>query len=257
MGESPGDDLEGGDEDHAPASGEALQRLVERLREAEPRLDERVWDAMRRVDRALFVPQETRAHAYEDVALPIGYGQTISAPHMVALMADRARLAPGMRVLEVGTGSGYNAAILGTLVGTTGEVCTFEVVEPLSEAAGRALGALGMRQVRTFVGDDPSRVDDRGDAPGFDRIVVTAAAPSVPDPWLDLLRPGGRIVIPVDEVEPGAGAGEGASRTWLWIGTKAKDASVSWERDVACRFVPLTGRHGIVPHGTGPGGTRT
>ncbi len=153
--------------------------------------DAAVLAAMRTVPRHLFVPAGEIDHAYEDRPLPIGHGQTISQPYIVALMTELARLRPGHRVLEVGTGCGYQAAVLSRLVK---QVFTIEIVEPLALAARDRLASLGYANVTSRVGDGyegwPS------EAP-FDIVLVTAAPEHVPQPLIEQLKPGGRLVIPV------------------------------------------------------------
>lgn len=150
-----------------------------------------VLDAMRRVPRHLFVPPEVRADAYRDRPLPIGHEATISAPSIVAMMTELLDPKPGDRVLEVGTGSGYQAAVLAELVR---EVWSVEIIEPLATSAAARLSGLGYRNVSVRAGDGYAGWPEH--AP-FDKIIVTAAAPHVPQPLLDQLRPGGRMVIPV------------------------------------------------------------
>ncbi len=155
------------------------------------RIDPQVLAAMRRVPRESFVPPDQAASAYDDRPLPIGYGQTISQPFIVALMTNLLRPAPGQTILEVGTGSGYQAAILAELVGA---VHSIEIVAPLADAAERRLRALGYANVTVHRGDGYYGVPP---AAPFDGIIVTAAAAGIPPPLLDQLRPGGRMVIPV------------------------------------------------------------
>ena len=155
--------------------------------------DRRVLEAMRTVPRHRFVPGDYVDAAYADTALPIGHGQTISQPLIVAFMAEAARIAPGDRILEIGTGSGYAAAVA-SLLGR--EVFTIEIVEPLGLRARKLLRDLGYRNVTTRIGDGY-----RGwkEAAPFDVILLTAAPASVPQPLLDQLKVGGRLVAPVGE----------------------------------------------------------
>ena len=169
---------------------EARRRMVEQLRGREIS-DPAVLAAVAAVPRHLFVPAEERGKAYSDQALPIGSGQTISQPYIVALMTSLLGLKPGARVLEVGTGSGYQAAVLSHLAV---EVYTIEILRPLADRARRTLADLGYRNVRFRVGDG---FQGWPEAAPFDAIVVTAAPPSVPAPLLAQLKPGGRLVIPV------------------------------------------------------------
>ena len=155
------------------------------------RFDERVTAALSRVKRHLFVPEALRRLAYVNRPLPIGHGQTISQPYIVALMTDLLHPAPGQVALEVGTGSGYQAAVLAEL-GL--RVFTMEVIEPLAESARARLKALGYGTVTTRWGDG---YDGWPEHAPFDAIVVTAAASHIPPPLIAQLKPGGRMVIPV------------------------------------------------------------
>lgn len=153
--------------------------------------DERVLAAMGRVPRHLFVPSAQRWSAYDDGPLPIGHGQTISQPYMVACMTERLRLTPTSKVLEVGTGSGYQAAVLAELVA---DVWTIERHPELARNAEELLLQLGYTNVRVIVGD--GSLGFAADAP-YDAILVTAAAPRVPEALLAQLAPGGRMIIPI------------------------------------------------------------
>jgi protein-L-isoaspartate(D-aspartate) O-methyltransferase len=154
-------------------------------------LDAGVLDVLRRVPRHEFVPEELRDRAYADEPLPIGYGQTISEPYIVALMTDLLQLAPGGRALEVGTGSGYQAAVLAAL---GAQVQTIEIVPALAKEAAARLTALGYGAVQTRQADGYYGWPE---AAPFDAIVVTAAVPQVPPPLIEQLKPGGRMVLPV------------------------------------------------------------
>ena len=195
--------------------------------------DERVLAALAAVPRELFVPEQFRRNAYADSALPIGSGQTISQPFMIATMLEALRL-DGGRVLEVGTGSGYQAALLAELAE---EVVTIERVAELAEEARRTLERAGYERVDVRVGDGTLGVPER--AP-FDGIVVAAAAPAVPGPLYDQLAPGGRLVVPV-----------GTRRDqWLEIVERGPDGPIR-VRTVPCRFVPLLGSAGFDEPGGG------
>jgi len=186
--------------------------------------DERVVDAIAAVPREEFVPEHLRGQAYDDRALPIGEGQTISQPLMVALMIQALELRPDDRVLEVGTGSGYAAAVLSKLVG---EVVTVERNEALlSEARGR-LAAPGFANVHAYVaGDELGRPES---AP-YDAILVSAGAPHVPRPLLDQLADDGRLVIPV-----------GSARSQELVTARKTAHGVELRRHGPCAFVPLIG----------------
>ncbi len=154
--------------------------------------------AMEKIDRQLFVPEELRGSAYDDHPLPIGHGQTISAPGIVAFMCSRLDVQEGMRILEVGTGSGYQTAILAELVGEKGKVITTERVPALVELAKNNIAKLpkpgGYKNIEFLCCDGTMGAPKL--AP-FDRISVTAAAPSIPQPLIDQLRPDGKMIVPV------------------------------------------------------------
>ncbi len=192
--------------------------------------DSRVLDAMATVPRHLFVPPEARAQAYGDRALPISQGQTISQPYIVALMAQALSLRPGDRVLEVGAGSGYAAAVLSRLAG---EVYTIERWPALAEAAERSLHDLGYTNVHVFHGDGTAGLPAY--AP-FDAIVVSAAAPWVPRPLREQLGEGGRLVIPV-----------GGRNEQILLRLTRTDHRTQTERLGEVRFVPLIGEHAWDP----------
>jgi protein-L-isoaspartate(D-aspartate) O-methyltransferase len=155
--------------------------------------DERVLAAMRKVPREEFVPAEERGDAYEDGPLPIGYDQTISQPYIVAFMTEQLQLKPGDRLLEIGSGSGYQAAVLAELAA---DVYTIEIVEPLAKTAQATLQRVGYKNVHLKVGDGYQGWPE--EAP-FDAIIVTCAPDKVPQPLVDQLKDGGRMVIPVGQ----------------------------------------------------------
>jgi len=205
----------------------------ERLRMVEEQVvsrgvkDERVLDAMRKVPREEFLPEAIRGMAYADNAIPLGEGQTISQPFMVALMSELLELTGTERVLEIGTGSGYQAAVLAELCG---KVYTVERIKLLADRARATLDRLGYRSVAIKVYDGTYGWKEM--AP-FDAIMVTAGSPDVPAPLLDQLKDGGRMVIPV---------GERYSQTLLKI-VKTPEGAVT-QRSIPCVFVPLIGNHG-------------
>ena len=213
----------------ADASAER-ERMVRTQLRARGIRDERVLEAMGEVPREAFVPEPVAGSAYEDGPLPIGEGQTISQPYVVARMVEAAALTPESRVLEVGAGSGYAAAILGRVAG---RVFAIERRAPLAEAARERLARLGHDNVRTLVGDGTRGLP--GEAP-FDAILVAAGGEGVPDALREQLKIGGRLVIPVG----GGGGGARAGQTLTRIVRTGEDA---WEEEAlgGVRFVPLIG----------------
>jgi protein-L-isoaspartate(D-aspartate) O-methyltransferase len=191
-------------------------------------LDERVLDALGRVPRHAFVPPERRSEAYENRPLPIGWGQTISQPYIVAVMTHLLALEPGDRVFELGTGSGYQAAILAEL---GAEVFTMEIIEPLGERAAETLRGQGYPQVSARVGDG---YDGWPEQAPFDAVIVTAAGDHVPPPLIQQLRPGGRLVMPV---------GSRFLTQQLTLVEKGEDGSLTSRALLPVAFVPLTGGH--------------
>ena len=202
--------------------------MVERQLRARDIADERVLEAMERVPRELFVPPRERSRAFEDCALPIGDGQTISQPYMVARIAEALSVRPGELVLDVGTGSGYQAAVLAEL---GADVVTIERIPELAEQARGNLAAAGYGRVEVRVGDGTLGVPER--AP-FDAIAVAAAAPGFPQTLYDQLRARGRLVVPV--------GGQRAQRLELIVRSPEGPAVV---HSVPCRFVPLVGEEGF------------
>ncbi len=191
-------------------------------------LSPQVIAAMEKVERHRFVPPGLVALAYLNRPLPIGYGQTISQPFIVALMTDLLKVKPGDKVLEIGTGSGYQAAILAEIAGS---VYSIEIIEPLGKQAGERLQSLGYRNVKTKVGDGYYGWPE---AAPFDAIMVTAAASHVPPPLLKQLKPGGRMVIPL---------GTQFMTQSLMLVEKKQDGSVTTRQILPVAFVPLTGGH--------------
>jgi protein-L-isoaspartate(D-aspartate) O-methyltransferase len=210
----------------APASSEfAVQRqqMVERQLVTRGIKDQRVLAAMAKVPREEFVPSESRAASYGDGPLPIGYGQTISQPYMVAFMTEQLRLKPSDRVLEVGTGSGYQAAILAELVS---EVYSIEIVEPLAKSAEATLQRLGYKNVHVKPGDGYKGWPEEGP---FDAIIVTCAPDKVPQPLVDQLKDDGRMVIPVGH--------RFAQQLYL---LEKKYGQLKQSATLPVRFVPMT-----------------
>ncbi|CDY78526.1 Protein-L-isoaspartate O-methyltransferase [Caballeronia glathei] len=189
-------------------------------------IDARVMAAMEQVPRHEFVPPAQVPYAYENRPLPIGYGQTISQPYIVALMTDLMMVKPTDAVLEIGTGSGYQAAIVARLARS---VHSIEIVEPLGRQAQERLQRLGYTQVETRIGD--GYYGWEAHAP-YDAIIVTAAASHVPPPLVRQLKPGGRMVIPV---------GAQFLTQYLLLVHKSADGMVSTRQILPVRFVPLVG----------------
>jgi protein-L-isoaspartate(D-aspartate) O-methyltransferase len=204
---------------------ETIQELALSIagRTGDPGLDARVLGALRMVPRHEFVPADVSHLAYANRPLPIGLGQTISQPFIVALMTDLLRVRPGDRVLEIGTGSGYQAAVLSLLAR---EVYSIEIVPDLGKRAARTLARLGHANVTTRIGDGYGGWEEH--AP-YDGILVTAAPSHVPPALVAQLKPGGRLVIPVGEV-----------LQELMVVAKAADGTTTTTRIVPVRFVPLT-----------------
>jgi len=183
---------------------------------------------MERVPRELFVPEQERSRAYHDAALPLPYGQTISQPYMVARIAEALAIRAGEKVLDVGTGSGYQAAVLAELGAA---VVTIERISELAEHARESLAAGGYGDVEVVVGDGTLGVPEQ--AP-FDAIAVAAAAPGLPETLYEQLRPRGRLAVPV--------GGQLAQRLEVVVRSPEGPAVV---HSVPCRFVPLLGKEGF------------
>jgi len=212
-------------------SSDAYQRLradmVERQIRRRGIHDERVLLAMAMLPRHEFVPAALRDEAYDDRALPIGDSQTISQPYMVGLMLSLLKLEPEHRVLEIGAGSGYVAALLGMLCA---EVYAVELVDDLADRARKTVARVGLTNVRIIAGD--GSLGHPEGAP-YDRILVSAAAPAMPPPLVEQLAEGGRLVAPVG----------GRSVQTCEIHTKQR-GQLHLERSIDCVFVPLLGEHG-------------
>ncbi|HRH98319.1 MAG TPA: protein-L-isoaspartate(D-aspartate) O-methyltransferase [Prosthecobacter sp.] len=188
--------------------------------------NQRVLEAMRSVPRHEFVPKEMRAQAYADEPLPIGHGQTISQPYIVAFMTEAINPQPGERILEIGTGSGYQAAVLAAM---GAQVFSIEIVKPLGEKAGKDLRRLGYDQVKVRIGDGYAGWPE--EAP-FDAVIVTCAPENIPQPLIDQLKTGGRMIIPV---------GEEGGRQELYLLKKTADG-LHKTAVLPVRFVPMTGK---------------
>ena len=207
-----------------------IEANVERTREylGKSALDVRVMHAMSTVPRHEFVPAPLRARAYENRPLPIGYGQTISQPYIVAIMTDLLALPAGCTALDIGTGSGYQAAILAEICET---VYTIEIVEPLGREAAARLERLGYKNVHARIGDGFFGWPEAGP---FDAIVVAAVATKLPMPLVEQIKPGGRMIIPI---------GSRLGGQDLILVTKDTDGEISTESILPVIFVPLTGDH--------------
>ena len=221
------------DDPYAQARAAMVAQIVEIARVTGPvgpreEFDPKVLEVMGRVPRHRFVPPEIEAYAYADRPLPIGYGQTISQPYIVALMTDLLGLDGSERVLEVGTGSAYQAAILGEMAA---EAYTIEIVPQLATQAAARLKELGYANVTARQGDGYYGWPEH--AP-FDAIIVTAAAGHVPPPLVEQLKPGGLMVIPV---------GSFFMVQQLVLVEKGEDGSVTARHLLPVMFVPLTGGH--------------
>jgi protein-L-isoaspartate(D-aspartate) O-methyltransferase len=211
----------------------SIPELARELRETLERrgiTDPRVLDAIEETRRDLFVPESLQYAAYEDDALPIGEGQTISQPYIVALMTQELRLEGDETVLEIGTGSGYQAAILARLAR---RVVTIERLERLSERARQLLSELGVTNVEFVVGDGTLGNPERGP---YDRVIVTASAPAIPEPLYEQLKPEGLIVAPV---------GDESSQELVVL--EKTPAGPRFTPLCGCRFVKLIGKAGWAP----------
>ncbi|MEW7989403.1 MAG: protein-L-isoaspartate(D-aspartate) O-methyltransferase [Candidatus Thiodiazotropha sp.] len=191
-------------------------------------LDSGIMKVLAEVPRHQFVPADIRGRAYENRPLPIGYGQTISQPYIVAIMTDLIAPKPGHKALEIGTGSGYQAAVLSRLVE---RVYTMEIVEPLGNQATERLKRLGYDNIEVAVADGYYGWKEH--AP-FDIIIVTAAASHIPPPLIEQLKPGGKMIIPV---------GSRFMTQQLLLVDKDDDKEVRVRQILPVRFVPLTGEH--------------
>jgi protein-L-isoaspartate(D-aspartate) O-methyltransferase len=210
-------------------SDQQRARMVDEQLKARDIRDPRVLDAMLKVPRHMFVPAALRGEAYRDSPLPIGHDQTISQPYIVAFMTQALKIAPGDRILEIGTGSGYQAAILGLLAK---EVYTIEIVEPLAERARATLAEQGHRNVHVRHGNGYLGWPEH--AP-FDRIMVTAAPDEVPPALIEQLKVGGLMAIPV-----------GSVTQELRI-LRRTTTGVETLETLPVRFVPMTGKPGARP----------
>ena len=220
-------------DDYAAAREKLVQEIQSDVRATsqyltKQALDPRVMQALATVPRQEFVPTAERPYAYRNQPLPIGHGQTISQPYIVAVMTDLLQLTPESKVLEVGTGSGYQAAILAEL---TKQVYSIEIIKPLAEQATSRLARLGYHNIKTRYADGYYGWQEY--AP-YDAIIVTAAASHVPPPLIKQLKVGGRMVIPV---------GSSFLTQELLLVTKGPDEKITTRQILPVRFVALTGGH--------------
>jgi len=214
-----------------PDLEEERNRLVDSLISRGYVTSEAVERAMRRVPREEFLPRDMKDEAYVDSPLPIGEGQTISAPHMVAIMAEQLDLSPGLKVLEIGAGSGYHAAVCAEVVAPDGHIYTIERISSLATFAEDNLKRTGYGDLVTVIfGDGTKGLPDK--AP-FDRIFVAAGAPDVPEPLTDQLADGGRMLVPV-----------GGRYYQDLIKVERKGKKLIKENIGGCVFVPLIGEYG-------------
>lgn len=211
-----------GDDEQAARRAEMLKTQIAGRGITDPR----VLAAMKKVPRHLFMPDKIRARAYEDTALPIGHGQTISQPYIVAFMTASLDLKPDCKVLEIGTGSGYQAAVFAELVE---EVYTIEIIDPLGRQAGKALEEAGFPSVKIRIGDGYLGWPEQ--AP-FDAIMVTCAPDAIPQPLIDQLAEGGRMIIPVGP--------RNAPQELVLI--RKTDGEIQRRAVLPVRFVPMTGK---------------
>lgn len=205
-------------------------RMAKRLLE-EFNLSLDVFEAMKKVPRHEFIPYERQKEAYSDIPLPIGEGQTISAPHMVAIMCNLLDLRRGDKVLEVGGGRGYHAAVVAEIVGKKGKVIVMEIKTELAKLSEETLRELGYDNVRVITGDGSKGYQP--EAP-FDKIYVTASAPELPRPLIEQLRPGGKMIIPIGEY-----------MQYLYVVEKDEQGNINKRSWGGVRFVPLVGEFGV------------
>jgi len=201
----------------------ARNEMVEKQLKARGIISEAVLDAMREVPRHLFVPAGLLSSAYDDSPLPLGFGQTISQPYIVAFMTEQLGLTPGMRVLEIGTGSGYQTAILAAL---GCEVFTIELLEELAKKARKTFATLGLDGIQARQGD--GYLGWQEEAP-FDAIIVTAAPESIPETLIEQLKDGGRMIVPVGGIY---------TTQSLMLLTKS-EGTINTQDLLPVRFVPL------------------
>ena len=220
-------------DDYALQRQEMLNKIEDGLRTTSSYIDKKsfnmqVMQAMNEVPRHQFVSEEMRGQAYDNQPLPIGYGQTISQPYIVALMTDLLQTQPEQRVLEIGTGSGYQAAVLSQLVT---QVYSIEIIEELGKSTAQLLDRLGYKNIETRIADG---YDGWPDQAPFDSIIVTAAISHIPPPLVQQLKKGGRMIIPV---------GTRFQTQYLTLVEKDMQGDVTTRQVLPVYFVPFTGGH--------------
>ena len=211
---------------------EERERLVKHLKNSGYINTDKVYDAMNKVPRHIFLPDNLKDHAYVDSPQPIGGGQTISAPHMVAMMVEALDLDIGQRVLEIGGGRGYHAAVIAELVGKEGQVYTVELIEGLAKEARKNLRDASYSNVKVILGDGSKGYSK--EAP-YHRISVACGAPAVPPPMLEQLKVGGKLLIPLG----------GSFHQELLLFTKTMEGKIKKKGLGGVLFVPLRGEHGF------------
>lgn len=210
---------------------ETLEELIDWMKENGSLRSKRVEEAFKKIDRKYFVPERLLSEAYKDYPLPIGHGQTISQPSTVAIMTEALDVKKGQKILEVGGGSGWQAALLGYLVGSKGKVFTVEIDERLVEFARKNVKKVGLKDVEIIHGDGGLGFEEK--AP-YDRVLITAAAPEVPEPLKRQIKDGGRLVAPI-----------GSFTQKVLAFEKIGEDLVVKEDLGYFRFVPLRGRYGF------------
>lgn len=207
------------------------EELIEKLKRHVLQSEE-LEEAMLRAPRELFVPEEFLDNAYEDHPLPIGFGQTVSQPFTVVVMTELLDVGPGHKILEIGAGSGWQAALLGHLVGPEGKVFTVEMNEELAVKAKENLDKTDLKNIKIIWGDGTLGLEDM--AP-FDRVIITAATPKIPPPVIEQLKEGGKVVAPVGNM----------LRQQMILYEKTRFGLQKRRNLGNYRFVPLVGRHGF------------
>jgi len=205
-------------------------KLIERLKRYGYIRSKEVENAMMSIRREDFVPPSVRRYAYDDTPLEIGFGQTISAPHMVAMMCEELELKKGLKILEIGAGSGYHSAVISRIIGEEGRIHSIERIPELAEFARRNLEKAGIKNVEVIEGDGSLGLPEF--AP-YDRILVTCSAPDIPEHLIEQLKEGGIILIPV-----------GKAFSVLIKGIK-KGKRLEKKEICGCAFVPLIGKYGF------------